>query len=329
MPRKPRIEYPGALYHVMSRGDRQEPIFLCQADRNRFLQALGQACERTGWLIHGYVLMDNHYHLLLETPEGGLVAGMHWLQTTYTVRFNLIHNLKGHIFQGRYKAIIIDPAEPEYFRIVGDYIHLNPVRAALLPSDKTALEMFPWSSYPAIIGKAPCPDWLVPDRILSSHQTSARGYAKYMQERARACHQRSEDDAEWDAIRRGWYLGSDEFHQDLLQHLHKQIALHKRESYSGGGIRAHDEMAAEQLLDRGLQKLHADLTEVRGWKSADPRKQALIWLIRSSTTTTSDWICSRLNTGHRSNISRATRQIRDSDQDNYKNLRALMLQCKD
>ena len=313
----------------MSRGDRQESIFLCQEDRLRFLRALGQACERTGWRIHSYVLMNNHYHLLLETPEGGLVKGMHWLQTTYTVRFNLIHNLKGHIFQGRYKAIIIDPAEPEYFRMVGDYIHLNPARAALLPSSKTPLEVFPWSSYPAIIGKALCPDWLVSERILSSHQASARGYAKYMQERAGACHERRDDDSEWDSIRRGWYLGSDEFHKDILQQLHKQIAPHKRESYSGAGVREHDEMAADLLLDRGLQKLHADLIEVRGWKSADPRKQALVWLIRSSTTASSGWLCSRLNIGHRSNISRATRQIRDAVRDDYKQLKELMLQCKD
>ena len=88
MPRKPRIEYKGAVYHVMSRGNRGEAIFRDDSDHETFLETLGQACGRAGWLIHAYVLMGNHYHLLLETPQANLVVGMRWLQSTYTQRFN-------------------------------------------------------------------------------------------------------------------------------------------------------------------------------------------------------------------------------------------------
>ncbi len=131
MARKPRIEFAGAVYHVISRGDRGEAIYQDDEDRRLFLQFLGEVCGRSGWLIHAFVVMTNHYHLLLETPEANLVVGMKWLQGVYTQRFNLRHRLRGHLFQGRYKALLIDGEEPGHFLQASSYIHLNPVRAGL------------------------------------------------------------------------------------------------------------------------------------------------------------------------------------------------------
>ena len=108
MPRPLRIEYPGAIYHVMNRGDRREPIFKDDLDRQRFLATLGQACDKTGWQVHAYCLMPNHFHLVLETPQANLVAGMKWFLGTYTSRFNRRHKLVGHLFSGRYKSLIVD-----------------------------------------------------------------------------------------------------------------------------------------------------------------------------------------------------------------------------
>jgi len=105
MPHQPRIEYPGAIYHVMSRGDRREPIFLDDVDRQDFLKTLAEACQKTGFQVHAYCLMNNHYHLVVETPRGNLVAGMRWLQSAYTIRLNHRHQLFGHVFSGRYKAL--------------------------------------------------------------------------------------------------------------------------------------------------------------------------------------------------------------------------------
>jgi len=153
MPRKLRIEYPGAVYHVMNRGDRREDIFRDDEDRLRFLSTLGEACQKTRWQVHAWCLMRNHFHLVIETPEANLVAGMKWLLGVYTTRFNIRHRWCGHLFAGRYKALPVEASGNGYLQTVCDYVHLNPVRAGLL-ADGQALESFAWSSYADYI-KAP------------------------------------------------------------------------------------------------------------------------------------------------------------------------------
>ena len=108
MARKLRVQYPGALYHLMNRGDRREPVFKDDTDRERFLATLGEACGKTGWQVHALCLMPNHFHLVLETPQANLVAGMKWLLGVYTGRFNRRHRLFGHLFSGRYKSLVVD-----------------------------------------------------------------------------------------------------------------------------------------------------------------------------------------------------------------------------
>src|SRR5216110_1082292 len=147
MARKLRVQYPGAIYHLMNRGDRREPIFKDDADRRRFLETLGEACARTSWQVHAYCLMSNHFHLVVETPKPNLVAGMKWLLGTYTGRFNRRHELSGHLFSGRYKSLIVDGSGNGYLRTVCDYVHLNPVRARML-SREAPLHSYRWSSYP-------------------------------------------------------------------------------------------------------------------------------------------------------------------------------------
>src|SRR5580765_2137597 len=129
MPRQLRIQYEGAIYHLLNRGDRREEIFRDDLDRKSFLQTLGAACQKTGWQVHAYCLMGNHFHLVIETPNGNLVAGMRWLLSAYTIRLNHRHKLFGHVFSGRYKALIVDGSGGGYLKTVCDYVHLNPVRA--------------------------------------------------------------------------------------------------------------------------------------------------------------------------------------------------------
>ena len=132
MARKLRVEYAGAVYHVMNRGDRREPIFHDDEDRQEFLSTLGETCGKTGWQIHAICLMPNHFQLVVETPQGNLVAGMKWFLGTYTGRFNRRHKFFGHLFSGRYKSLIVDGSGSGYLKTVCDYVHLNPVRAGLL-----------------------------------------------------------------------------------------------------------------------------------------------------------------------------------------------------
>lgn len=129
MARSVRIEYAGAYYHVMARGNRREAIFQDEADRKFFLKCLSEVCERTGWQVHAWVLMSNHYHLFIETPEANLVEGMKWLQNTVTRRYNVRHGQWGRLFGDRYKSILVEGQEPSYYTALWDYIHLNSARS--------------------------------------------------------------------------------------------------------------------------------------------------------------------------------------------------------
>ena len=166
MPRKLRVEYPGAIYHVMNRGDHRENIFRDDEDRACFLSTLGEACRKTEWSALAYCLMPNHFHLVVETPQGNLVAGMKWLLGVYTKRFNIRHKLCGHLFAGRYKALIVEDSGDGYLATVCDYVHLNPVRAGLLAPPQP-LEDFVWSSYPDYLkALRKRPPWLRVQRLL-------------------------------------------------------------------------------------------------------------------------------------------------------------------
>src|SRR5438093_12343929 len=191
MARKLRVQYPDAIYHVMNRGDRREAIFKDDADRHRWLETLGECCEKTDWQVHAYCLMSNHFHLVLETPKANLVAGMKWFLGTYTSRFNRRHKLFGHLFSGRYKPLIVDGSGGGYLRTVCDYVHLNPVRAKLLRAG-VALESFRWSSYAEYLKPlTKRPKWLRVDRLLGEKRipkdsAAGRGeFARQMEQRDR------------------------------------------------------------------------------------------------------------------------------------------------
>ena len=212
MARPLRIEYAGAVYHVMARGNQGRPIFADDQDRLRFLDTLGEACRKTGWHIDACVLMGNHYHLLVETPEGNLVAGMKWLQGTYTQRYNGRHKVFGHLFQGRYKAVVIDGSSPGYFEVVGTYIHLNPARAGLIR--KEPLKRYRWSSYPWYLTRADRgPQWLRRARVLEGlglKEENGKRYERYIESRILELglkQGRRDLGEKWKALRRGWYLG--------------------------------------------------------------------------------------------------------------------------
>ncbi len=174
MARPLRIEFPNAFYHVTSRGNERKTVFRSTGDRERFLSYLESAYHRYGAMLHVYCLMDNHYHLLLETPRGNLSQILHHINGAYTTYYNVKHRRSGHLFQGRFKAILVekDPYSEELSR----YIHLNPVRAGLVKNPSE----YRWSSYRYYIGEQREPEWLTTALILGYFGGHGRStYQKY------------------------------------------------------------------------------------------------------------------------------------------------------
>ena len=161
MGRPLRLEFSGAIYHVTSRGDRQEPIFLNDGDRHAWLRIIASVCERFQWTIHAFCQMGNHYHLVVETLNGNLARGMRQLNGEYTRRFNFRNAMVGHLFQGRYKAILVQ--RQTYLLALIRYVVLNPVRARMV----TTASAWPWSSYSMTCCDVPAPNWLDTDWLLS------------------------------------------------------------------------------------------------------------------------------------------------------------------
>ncbi len=141
MARKLRVPYPGAIYHVMNRGDHREPIFQNDADRERFILTLGETCAKTSWQVQAFCLMAHHFHLVVETPQANLVAGLQWFLGTCTSRFNRRHKVFGHLFSGRSKSLVVDGSGDGYLKTVCDYLPLNPVRAGLLTAGSRSRRM--------------------------------------------------------------------------------------------------------------------------------------------------------------------------------------------
>ena len=161
MARPLRVEYPGAFYHVIDRGNYQEDIYLNERDKEKFIEYLEKAAERFSIIIHSYCLMSNHYHLLIETPEPNLSVTMQWINVSYATYFNRKRHRHGHLFQGRFKAILIDA--DAYLKHLSRYIHLNPVRAKIVDTPAA----YSWSSYPAFIDKKKKLKFLETDWLLS------------------------------------------------------------------------------------------------------------------------------------------------------------------
>jgi putative transposase len=241
MARPLRLEFPGAVYHITARGDRQESIFDDDGDRLAFIELLGKEVSQQGWLLYAFCLMDNHYHLLLETPEPTLVRGMRRLNGVYTQAFNRRHGRVGHVLQGRYKAILVD--KDNYLLELCRYVVLNPVRAQMVGSAAD----WPWSSYLATAGKMACPHWLAVKPVLgmfSAERSQARrAYVRFVAEGG-------EQPSPWLQLKGQIFLGS----QPFTTRMEKLLGGHKPKGISRRQL-APGRPSAERVL-RAVAKAH-------------------------------------------------------------------------
>ena len=191
MARPLRYQAAGAIYHIIARGEGGKDVFEDVVDRTVWLKRLEEVCGSYGWRVHAWVMMGNHFHLLLETPEANLAAGMKWFMGVYSQEWNRRRKRLGHVFQGRYKAVVVNgEGSGEYFRIVADYIHLNPVRIGWVGGkSRKKLKSWRWSSFPNYAGKA-APKWLETMRVLEAFalaegRRGMKAYERYLEERAK------------------------------------------------------------------------------------------------------------------------------------------------
>ncbi len=294
MARKLRVEYPGAIYHVMNRGDRREAIFRDDEDRQRFIGTLGEACAKTGWRVHALCLMLNHFHLVIETPRGNLVAGMKWFLGAYTGRFNRRHKLLGHLFSGRYKALVVDGSGNGYLKTVCDYVHLNPVRAKLI-AEEAVLRSYGWSSWPEYL-KRPAKrwPWLRVDRVLGEYhiwQDSAAGRRQL--EAALEQRRALEAGTDYKKLRRGWCLGAEAFRKELLGQMKERLGA----EHYGDERQETMEEHAEGIVEEELKRRKWDEAELGRRAKGDAQKVKMAVRLRAETAMTVKWIAQRLQMG--------------------------------
>lgn len=307
------MEYEGARYHVMCRGNQGKEIFKLQADADLFIRTLGEMCERNQMQVHAWCLMSNHYHLLLETPLGNLVNGMKWMQGTFTQRYNARYKLWGHLFQGRYKAKVVSDDEPEYFRKVSEYIHLNPADAGLVKQGE--LKNYLWSSFPFYLkprGKRPdclkVLDVLRACEIPADTPAGRRAYEAYMAVRQMAVslfEKGSHEQREWDRMERGWVHGSAEFRKRMVNCLAEGDVSVFANADDVEQKRDLGEAAALIVLDRCLDYFQLTSVDLNKLKKSDERKMLIAGLLRYHFPLRADRISALLHMGHFTTVSRA------------------------
>ena len=216
MSRPLRIEYPDAVYHVTSRGNARNDIFHADQDRKDFLSILDSVVRRYNWLCHAYCLMNNHYHLLIETPDGNLSQGMRQLNGIYTQKYNWLHHKTGHVFQGRYKAILVE--KESYLLELCRYVVLNPVRAKMVAKPKE----WKWSSYCCTAGIVKAPGYLTTDWIISlfsKNKTEAQKlYRRFIKEGRDSI-------SPWKELQGQILLGEESFIDKYRKLLHDKIEI--------------------------------------------------------------------------------------------------------
>lgn len=329
MARKLRMEFGGACYHVINRGNYRRDLFAAKGTAESFQACLGEAAARFGWRVHAFVIMRNHFHLAVETPEPNLSVGMKWLQGTWAVRFNRFRGEGGRPFQGRYKALHVEPGHA--LAQVAHYIHLNPVRAKIVPAER--LLEHRWSSLPWF-AKRSRPDYLEPATVLAESgglADTAAGWRKYVDYlEVLATEEAGLRDDRFGRLSRGWAIGSGEFKAALQKDLSAVAGKRERFSLLGVDREAQRELQVEQWQERLVavaQALGVDLDRLPGRRSAS-EKVAVAALMKATTSVSNGWLAEKLAMGSAANASQFVRRFRLGGGEAARDYRAAMSRVK-
>lgn len=302
MARKLRLEFSGAVYHVINRGNYRRDVFAGERTKSAFETCLFEACERSGWLLHAYGVMRNHYHLALETPNGNLGIGMQWLEATFANRFNRLRREHGHLFQGRYKSLLVE--EDSSLGPLCDYIHLNPVRAGV--TTVAGLRDLAYSSYWHLWRPESRPAFLRAETALRESggwaDTAAgrAAYASYLTWQA-AEGPAGKNEA-YANLSQGWALGTEQFKADLVRDY--KIAASARALESGGAaeVRA---LRWQEALDRATARLPAAArAEPDAARKCAAWKVAVAAHLKSTTDASNGWLARKLEMGTAAYVSK-------------------------
>lgn len=305
MARLLRLEEEGGLYHVINRGNYRAHIFRAEKTRGAFLKCLGEACEKTGWIVHAWCLMSNHYHLALETPSANLVDGMRWLQGTFSTRFNRLRKENGHLFQGRYKSLFVDPAGG--LGSLCHYIHLNPVRAKVCSIEE--LSEWRWSSMRWLTHPKERRSWYDPRAalehagMLADTAAGRRRYVRYLDFL-------SEDEVarkrlKFEAMSKGWAIGSNGFQTDLLKEHRDRVGS---SAIVAAGLTAAREAVWQDECNRLLERLGHTSKDVATEGKSVGWKLAVAAAMKARTTVSNRWLAEQLKMGNMYEVSRKVAQ---------------------
>ena len=309
MARPWRIEFAGACYHVINRGNYRRNLFAERGAAAAFERALDEGARRFGWRVHAYVVMRNHFHLAVEIAEPNLSAGMQWLQGTWVRRYNGLRKLVGRPFQGRYKALLVE--EGTALGQVCHYIHLNPVRAHALAAERVG--DYPWSSLPKF-PRRDRPDWLEAATVLAQAgglRDDAAGWRKYREYLAFLA---TDDTAQRalvaEKLSRGWWIGSKQFRKEMREEAAQrgmELDLQRFSGIEPAEFRAEREAVWEEKLARLAALAGADLEHLAPGYSA-PEKVLLEAALKRVSSVSNRWLTQRLRMGQPASVSQFVRR---------------------
>ncbi len=317
MPRSLRIEKENGVYHIINRGNYRQDLFINEGAHLSFENCLFEACEKCGWVLEGFCVMTNHFHLVVRTPRGNLIYGMKWLQSTFANRYHRFRKVHGKLFQGRYKSLIVE--QDGYLGALLHYVHLNPVRAGMVSVEE--LKHYRWSSYWYLFNKRKRPTYLDCSGALHAAgaladtpigRTHYEAYLKWLSADSAA-----QKEMAFETMCRGWAIGTKEFKKALLEEVEddkdnngSKAAAERIPSYDGQRLREANQLRWEMLLDAGLAALGKDTQSITTDLKSAQWKVMLACLLKQKSSATNVWITKQLNMGTSDAVSRYVSEFR-------------------